>query len=77
MAFRHDLEQLSQRVDALVSSNASSIRRYDPTPYELAKAAIILDGLKKDDYARMDEEPTPEEIEEARQVLLAEGVEWE
>ncbi|HZA21548.1 MAG TPA: hypothetical protein VFA32_02915 [Dehalococcoidia bacterium] len=43
--------------------------------YDLAQAAVILEALKKRDYAGMDAEPSPELIEEARQAILAKGVE--
>ena len=44
-------------------------------PYVVAKAAVILEALKKHDYVGMEAEPSPELIEEARQAILAKGVE--
>ncbi len=44
-------------------------RRDDP--FELAKAAVILEALKKRDYAGMDAEPSKELIAQARQLILA------
>ena len=47
------------------------------SPYTWAKALIILDAAQEQDYEAMNEEPTPEQVEDARWMLLDSGKELE
>ena len=55
--------------------NTQCWMRHNPVTW--AKALIIVEAAEVKDYEAMDAEPTPAQVEEARQMLLAQGYELE